>query len=82
MSNRKVAFSILLVLLAQAIVPIIPVDATSGRAMPSVSADMTFSLGGSIDDGTSKRRVMRGDKREKKAKRVKKKTKQLTITLK
>ena len=52
MSNRKVAFSILLVLLAQAIVPIIPVDATSGRAMPSVSADMTFSLGGSIDDGT------------------------------
>ena len=52
MSNRKVAFSILLVLLFQAIVPIIPVDATSGRAMPSVSADMTFSLGGSIDDGT------------------------------
>ena len=50
MSNRKVAFSILLVLLAQAIVPIIPADATSGRAMPSFTAEMTFSLGGSIDD--------------------------------
>ena len=50
MPNRKVAFSILLVLLAQAIVPIIPADATSGRAMPSFTAEMTFSLGGSIDD--------------------------------
>ena len=52
MSSRKMAFAILFVLLAQAIVPIIPADATSGRATPSVSADMTFSLGGSIDDGS------------------------------
>ena len=32
MSNRKVAFSMLLLLLVQVVVPIIPADATSGRS--------------------------------------------------
>ena len=48
MSNRKMAFTILLVLLVQASAPIIPVDAASGRAVPNVSVDLTLSVGGSV----------------------------------
>ena len=51
MSNRKVAFSILIVLLLQVSVPMIPVDATSGRSTPDFTVSvMTLSSGGSIDD--------------------------------
>ena len=51
MSNRKVAFSMLLLLLVQVIVPVIPADATSGRTTPDFNVSvMTFSSGGSIDD--------------------------------
>ena len=51
MSNRKVAFSMLLLLFVQVVVPIIPVDATSGRSTPDFNVSvMTFSSGGSIDD--------------------------------
>ena len=51
MSNRKMAISILLVLLLQVTVPMIPVDATSGRSSPDFSVSvMTLSSGGSIDD--------------------------------
>lgn len=52
MSERKIAFTMLAILLLQVSVPIIPADATSGRTTPdfSVSA-LTFSAGGSIDDG-------------------------------
>ena len=51
MSNRKVAFSMLLLLLVQVVVPIIPADATSGRTTPDFNVSvMTFSSGGSIDD--------------------------------
>lgn len=51
MSNRKVAFSMLLLLLVQVVVPIIPADATSGRSSPDFNVSvMTFSSGGSIDD--------------------------------
>ena len=48
MSNRKMAFAILLVLLVQASAPIIPVDAASGRAVPNFTADLTLSVGGSV----------------------------------
>ena len=51
MSNRKVAFSMLLLLLVQVTVPVIPADATSGRTTPDFNVSvMTFSSGGSIDD--------------------------------
>jgi len=51
MSNRRVAISILLLLLVQVTVPIIPADATSGRTTPDFSVSvMTLSSGGSIDD--------------------------------
>jgi len=51
MSNRKMAISILLVLLLQVAVPMMPVDATSGRSNPDFSVSvMTLSSGGSIDD--------------------------------
>ena len=47
MSNRKVAFSMLLLLLVQVVVPIIPADATSGRSSPDFNVSvMTFSSGG------------------------------------
>ena len=51
MSERKLAFAMLAILVLQVSVPILPVDATSGRTTPdfSVSA-LTFSAGGSIDD--------------------------------
>ena len=49
MSNRKMAFTILLVLLVQVSVPMIPVDAASGRAVPSFTVDLTLSVGGSIE---------------------------------
>jgi len=52
MSNRKIAFSILAVLLLQLAVPIMPVDATNGRTTPDFTVTvMTLSAGGSIDDG-------------------------------
>jgi len=51
MSNRKMAFTILLVLLVQASAPIIPVDAASGRAVPNFTVDLTLSVGGSIESG-------------------------------
>ena len=52
MSERKVAFAILAILLLQVSVPILPVDATSGRTTPDFSVTaLTFSAGGSIDDG-------------------------------
>lgn len=51
MSNRKMAFTILLVLLVQASAPIIPVDAASGRAVPDFTVDLTLSVGGSIESG-------------------------------
>ncbi len=50
MHNRKIAFSILLVLLLQVSVPMIPVDAASGRAVPNFDATMTLSNGGSISN--------------------------------
>ena len=51
MSSRKVAVSILLVLILQVTVPMIPVDATSGRANPDFSVSvMTLSSGGSVDE--------------------------------
>ena len=51
MSSRKVAVSILLVLLLQVTVPMIPVDATSGRTNPDFSVSvMTLSSGGSVDE--------------------------------
>ena len=51
MSERKLAFTMLAILVFQVSMPILPVDATSGRTTPdfSVSA-LTFSAGGSIDD--------------------------------
>ena len=52
MSERKVAFAILAILVLQISVPILPVDATSGRTTPDFSVTaLTFSSGGSIDDG-------------------------------
>ena len=51
MSNRKMAFTILLVLLVQASAPIIPVDAASGRAVPDFTVDLTLTVGGSIESG-------------------------------
>ena len=51
MSSRKVAVSILMVLLLQVTVPMIPVDATSGRSNPDFSVSvMTLSSGGSVDE--------------------------------
>ena len=51
MSERKVAFAILAILVLQVSVPILPVDATSGRTTPDFSVTaLTFSSGGSIDD--------------------------------
>ena len=51
MSSRKVAVSILLVLVLQVTVPMIPVDATSGRSSPDFSVSvMTLSSGGSVDE--------------------------------
>ena len=53
MSERKVAFAILAILVLQVSIPILPADATSGRTTPDFSvAALTFSAGGSIDDGT------------------------------
>ena len=49
MSNRKVAFSMLLLLFVQVLVPIIPADATSGRNSPDFNVSvMTFSSGGQL----------------------------------
>ena len=51
MSSRKVAFSMLLLLLVQVIVPIIPADATTGRTSPDFNVSvLTLSSGGSIDE--------------------------------
>ena len=51
MSERKVAFAILAILILQVSVPVLPVDATSGRTTPDFSVTaLTFSSGGSIDD--------------------------------
>ena len=51
MSERKVAFAILAILVLQISVPILPADATSGRTTPDFSVTaLTFSSGGSIDD--------------------------------
>lgn len=51
MSNRKVAFTLLALLLVQVAVPFIPADAASGRATPDFRVSvMTLSSGGSIDE--------------------------------
>ena len=51
MSNRKIAITMLALLLVQVAVPVIPVDATSGRTTSDFSVSvMTLSSGGSIDD--------------------------------
>jgi uncharacterized membrane protein len=54
MSNRKVALTILAVLMVQISVPMIPVDAaTSGRSSHNFDVTVfTLSAGGSINDGT------------------------------
>ena len=50
MSNRKVAIALLALLFVQVAVPIIPVDAASGRTSPDFRVSvMTLSSGGSID---------------------------------
>ena len=50
MSNRKVAFTLLALLLVQVAVPFIPADAASGRTTPDFRVSvMTLSSGGSID---------------------------------
>ena len=53
MTNRKTAFAVLSVLLLQALVPVIGVNAeTSGRTTPDFSVPiLTLSGGGSVDDG-------------------------------
>ena len=51
MSNRKVAFSVLLLLVMQVTLPIIPADATSGRTTPDFTVSvMTLSSGGSVEN--------------------------------
>ena len=50
MNDRKMAFTILLVLLLQVSVPMIPADAASGRAVPDFSIDMTLAAGGSVNN--------------------------------
>ena len=52
MREHRGAIALLLILMVQAFVPIIPVDATSGRTTPDFTVSvMTLSAGGSIDDG-------------------------------
>lgn len=52
MSDRKVAFAILAILVLQVSIPILPADAASGRTTPDFSVTaLTFSAGGSVDDG-------------------------------
>ena len=51
MSNRKIAVTLLTLLLVQVVVPIIPADAASGRTTPDFRVSvLTLSSGGSIDD--------------------------------
>ena len=46
MSERKVAFAILAILILQVSVPVLPVDATSGRTTPDFSVTaLTFLFG-------------------------------------
>ena len=50
MSSRKIAITLLTLLLVQVVVPIMPADAASGRTTPDFRVSvMTLSSGGSID---------------------------------
>ncbi len=53
MTNRKTAFSVLLILMLQAIVPILSANAdTEGRTTPDFNVSiLTLSDGGSVDNG-------------------------------
>ena len=54
MSSRRIAATMLAILLVQVAVPLVPVDATSGRSSPDFYISvMTLSSGGSVDESGS-----------------------------
>ena len=54
MSSRRIAATILAILLVQVAVPLVPADATSGRSSPDFYISvMTLSSGGSVDESGS-----------------------------
>ena len=60
MSSRRIAATMLAILLVQVAVPLVPADATSGRSSPDFYISvMTLSSGGSVvgDSGCQRERA-------------------------